>query len=602
MLLVIIRKLYRILNPRERRQAIVILIIGLISALLDAAGVASIFPFMAVAANPDSVQTQPVLAWLYQGFNFAEPQDFLLVICGLSLVVLLASIGFRAFTTWASLRFVFMREYSLSERLLKLYLAQPYEWFLNHHSAELSKMVLAEVTQVTQGVITPMLDLGINIALTIALIALLLAMEPWLTIGLIGFLGLAYIISFKLSNRGLVKVAEQRFQANQMRFHLASEAFSAVKDLKATGQEQIFTRRYDTYARQYAEKYIQAQVVAQAPRFFLEALVMGGSLVVLLYFLASSRQIEEVIPTLSLFAFAGYRLIPSLQAIFRNLVSLRFISTSLHALHNDFVSLDRPHPAQPANGWELPFNHALSLRDISFTYLNARRPTLQEICLTIRSGTTTALVGSTGSGKTTLVDLVLGLLWPDGGQILIDGVQLSTTTLSAWQAQVGYVSQHVLLLDDTIAANIAFGPTDQPIDYAAVEQVARQALIHDFIVTELPQGYETKVGERGVRLSGGQRQRLGIARALYRKPRLLIFDESTSALDTVTEREIMRSLEYLRGQVTIIMIAHRMSTVQHCDQIILLENGKVSAQGKFAELLETCRSFRDLNQSAIANA
>jgi ABC-type multidrug transport system fused ATPase/permease subunit len=427
-------------------------------------------------------------------------------------------------------------------------------------------------------------------------------MEPWLTVYLSVFLGLAYIISFQLSNRSLAKIAEHRFQANQLRFHLASEAFTAFKDLKATGQEYIFTRRYDTCARQYAEKYIQAQIVAQAPRFFLEGLMMGVALLTLLYFLMSSRQIEAVIPTLSLFIFAGYRLIPSLQAIFRNLVSLRFISPSLYALHHEFISLGHLASARTVNLEKLAFDHELALRDISFTYPNAKRPTFQKLSLTIPSGMITGLVGSTGSGKTTLVDLILGLLWPDEGQILIDGVSLSTTTLSAWQAQVGYVSQHVLLLDDTIAANIAFGLADQPIDYAAMEQAAHQALIHDFIVTELPQGYETKVGERGVRLSGGQRQRLGIARALYRKPHLLVFDESTSALDNVTEQKIMQSLDHLRGQVTIVMIAHRMSTVKHCDHIILLEHGRVSAQGSFEKLLATSRSFRDLNQGAIASA
>jgi len=319
-------------------------------------------------------------------------------------------------------------------------------------------------------------------------------------------------------------------------------------------------------------------------------------LVVLLFFLTNRGSIAEIIPTLSLFALAGYRLIPSIQAIFGNLVSIRFNTPSLDAIHLDFSSLRENVLNNKDGNNAISFHKILELNQVYFSYPKTEKLVLRDLSLTLLSGKSNAIVGSTGSGKTTLVDLIIGLLSPSAGKILIDGTPLTIQTLRSWQSQVGYVSQQVFLLDDSVAANIAFGVIGQPIDLKNMERAAKQALIHDFIVSEMPDGYQTKLGERGVRLSGGQRQRLGIARALYRNPSLLIFDESTSALDSVTEREVIKSLESLRGQVTLIMITHRISTVQFCDRVLLIDNGSIKAQGTYHELSQVCQEFKQLNK------
>jgi ABC-type multidrug transport system fused ATPase/permease subunit len=598
MLLTHTKLLLRILSYRERRLALLVLSLNLLSAACDTLGVASILPFLTVAAQPERIHQTQVLAILYHQFSFVSERDFLLALAGISLLMMILSVLLRAVATYVQLRFVFMTEYSISTRLFRLYLSQTYVWFLKRHSAELNKMLLSEVSQVMQGVAMPLFQLCTSASLALGMLTLGLWIEPKLTLGLAITLGLAYFTAYKISNHHLSNLAEQRFQANQNRFKVVSETFGALKDIKATGQELSFLMSYDLHAGRYAARYVQSQVVAQAPRFVMEAMLFGGMLIVLMYFLNYNRSLVEIIPNLAVLAFAGYRLIPAIQMFFGSFVNLRFQANSLVALHGEIAGLQHPInqiPAPDKNAKSINLRHKLELKNLYFCYPDAQTSTLRGLTLQIRAGTTVAFVGSTGSGKTTLMDLIIGLLTPDQGEILVDGTPLNAGNASAWRAQLGYVSQQVFLLDDTVAENIAMVGNNQIIDREAVERAARMALLDDFVSRELPLKYDTYVGERGVRLSGGQRQRIGIARALYRQSALLVLDESTSALDTETERELMQTIDRLRGSTTILMVAHRMSTVRHCDSVVLIEDGKVRAEGTFEELLKTSSLFRKLN-------
>jgi ABC-type multidrug transport system fused ATPase/permease subunit len=356
-------------------------------------------------------------------------------------------------------------------------------------------------------------------------------------------------------------------------------------------------RRFLRPARTLARRQISAGLMSQLPSFAIQGLLFGGMILTLLYLMARHGGFQEALPVAALYAFAGYRLMPAVQAIYRDISQLRFSEAALDSLCTDFASLQTEAPRARPKGDDgredrLPLERELELRDVSYGYPNAARPALHQLSLTIQAFSTVGIVGSTGSGKTTTVDLVLGLLRPREGSILADDVEITDERVRAWQRSLGYVPQQIFLADETVAGNIAFGLPAREIDRAAVERAARIANLHDFVIGELPDGYETKVGERGVRLSGGQRQRIGIARALYHDPDVLILDEATSALDNLTEQAVMEAVHRLGSRKTIVLIAHRLTTVRNCDCIYLLEQGRLMASGPYEELIAKNDRFR----------
>jgi len=341
-------------------------------------------------------------------------------------------------------------------------------------------------------------------------------------------------------------------------------------------------------------------MVSQLPAFAMQALVFGGIMAVLLYFMAEGGGVQTALPMISLYTLAGYRLMPALQAAYGGLSSMRSNQAVLDAVHGELCTPahdgDRRDGLPPGPVPEAPLglSDGLRLIGLSYRYPASDRAALNGINLKIRARTRVGLVGPTGSGKTTLVDLILGLLKPEAGALVVDGKPISGRTIRAWQLGVGYVPQQIFLADDSIRANIAFGIPSERIDQAAVERAARTANLHAFVSTELKDGYATLVGERGIRLSGGQRQRIGIARALYRDPDVLIFDEATAALDNLTEHAVMDAVHALASRKTIILIAHRLSTVRDCDKIFYLQQGRVAAAGTYDELLAESPEFRRL--------
>ncbi|MRH79086.1 ATP-binding cassette domain-containing protein [Spiribacter sp. C176] len=562
-------------------------------ALLDMIGVASIMPFMGVLANPELVQTNAILntAFTAAGAIGVTTTDQFLFLLGIMVFVLLVvSLAFKALTTYAQLRFTLMREYSIGKRLVEGYLHQPYSWFLSRHSADLGKTILSEVNEVIGGGITPMMHIIAHGAVALSLLTLLVFIDPKLALVVGLTLTAAYALVFKITRGFLTRIGQERVKANRWRFTAVSEAFGAPKEIKVAGLEQAYIDRFSDPARTYARHQASAQVISQLPRFALEAIAFGGMLLVVLYLMAQSGSFASALPIIALYAFAGYRLMPALQQIYGAVTQLRFAGPAIDALHKDLMSLQpaNPHQAKAA----MPLTQAITLNDVQYTYPNAPQPALKNLSLTIPAKSTVGLVGATGSGKTTTVDLILGLLEAQEGTLEVDGQAIIEHNRRAWQRAIGYVPQQIYLADDTVAANIAFGLQEKDIDQAAVERAAKIANLHEFVANELPQQYQTTVGERGVRLSGGQRQRIGIARALYHNPQVLILDEATSALDNLTEQAVMEAVHNLGHEITIILIAHRLSTVKACDTIFLLEKGELKAQGTFDELTQADERFR----------
>ena len=406
-------------------------------------------------------------------------------------------------------------------------------------------------------------------------------------------LGIAYLLIFNLVKKYLSLAGKKRLKNNEKRFIAVSEAFGAIKEVKVGGLEEIYIKSFSIPAQLYAKTQAFSAVIAQLPRYILEAISFGGILLIILYMMMQTGNFYNSLPIISLYVFAGYRLIPALQKIYSSLTQLAFAGPSLEKLYSDLMNLNQYNKSM--NEDILTFNKDITLSNITYNYPNASRRALENINLTIFAKSTSGFVGSTGCGKTTVVDIILGLLEPNKGTIKVDGKIIAEQNLRNWQSSIGYVPQQIYLSDDTIAANIAFGLESEYIDQNTIEKVSKIANLHEFVTNELPKQYQTIIGERGIRLSGGQRQRIGIARALYRNPKLLILDEATSALDNETEKLVIRAINNLSKDITIILIAHRLNTVKNCNIIFQLDKGKLKNKGTFEELINDDSQFRHNN-------
>ena len=589
-----IKKISYLLSSEERLRVIFLLFMILIMALIDMLGIASIMPFIAILANPELIETNTILNSMYEianNFGIKTEKRFLFAMGVVVFLLLITSISFKALTLYFQTRFIKMCQFNIANRLVKHYLYQPYSWFLNRNSATLSKTILSEVGTVIGKGLTPMMNLITNSIITFTIFVLLVLVEPKLAgivlLTMCTFYGLVY----KFNRNLLTKIGEEIFLANEKQFNILSEAFGASKEIKVGGLEEIYINQFSEPSKKIALGTALVTIMSEMPRYTLEAVAFGGMLLITLYFMTLSSDIANVLPIIALYAFAGYRLMPALQKIFNSLTSLRVVSPSLDSLHNELKNLKFIVPNKNIDPLEL--NDDICLKNIQYNYPNASKRALKNINLVIPINKTVGLVGATGSGKTTTIDIILGLLDAQEGTLEVDGKVINKNNKRAWQRSIGYVPQQIFLSDNTVSANIAFGVNINDINQEAVEEAAKIANLHEFVINELPLKYQTAVGERGVRLSGGQRQRIGIARALYHKSKVLVFDEATSALDNLTEKAVMDAVHNSKNNITKILVAHRLSTVRNCDIIYLFEKGKVKNQGTFEELIKIDDDFRE---------
>jgi ABC-type multidrug transport system fused ATPase/permease subunit len=597
-----LKKLFSFLSYAEKKQLLFILILALIVAVIDMVGVASIFPFVAVLANPKLIDTNKFLIYFHQllnNFKILSNQDFLFILGLTVFIILIISLIVRMIAMYFQSRFGLMREYSISKRLTEIYLRQPYVWFLNQHTANLSKKVLSDVHVLVEGVIMPCLSIVVQTIITLILLTLLFFINFKLALTITIVLGISYLILFYLIKKKLSKIGSDRFEANTNRAMILDEMFGGIKEVKFRGLEQTYLDLFQKPAKIYAHSQSLSTAIANLPRFFIEGVAFGGMIILVLFLIARGLFFADIIPVIVLYAFTGYRLLPVLQNLYSAISTLRVYKAVLDPLYKDFInnqSFDQlPVSEQPV----INLTQSIILKNIYFTYPNAKLATLKNVNLSIPALSKVAIVGVTGSGKTTLVDLIMGLLDADHGIISVDKNTITKTNKRSWQKNIGYVPQQVYLTDTSLAANIAFGVPAQQINYELVENVARIANLHNFVTKELLDGYNTVIGERGIRLSGGQRQRIAIARALYHNPQVLILDEATSALDNLTEQVVMDAINNLKGSKTIIIIAHRLTTVEKCDIIFLLEQGQLKAQGSYHELKKSNELFISMTTTAF---
>jgi len=584
-----IKKTYEILSSQERKGAAYLLVVILITALFDVLGIASILPFIAVLSNPNLISSNEFLINTYQIFSLIgvkNEKQFLFVLGIMVLILLMISLTFRALTQYLLFRFSLRREFTIGKKIIKCYLHQPYSWFLQKNSANLGKNILSEVNTVIQQTIIPILNFFAQSAIVVTIIILLIIIDPVLALSVGFVLSISYFGIFYYSRKTLSQLGKERFQANLDRFSIVAESFGGVKELKIRGMENFFIQKFSKPSEIYANKNALAAIIGNLPRFFLEGIAFGGILIIILVLMSTGKGFTNILPIISLYAFAGYRLLPALQQIYNSLTQMRFSKLALHALHKDLISLNSDTERLDNNYSEKDFflQKSIDLKNIYFKYPNSKDYTIKNLTCTIPALSKTAIIGTTGSGKTTIVDIILGLIEPNKGFLTCDGKNIDKQNKRFWQKNIGYVPQQIYLSDDSVAANIAFGVEKKNINQKSLEKAAKLANIHEFIIKELENQYDTNLGERGIRLSGGQRQRIGIARALYNNPKIIIFDEATSALDNITEKVVMESIYNLESDITVILITHRISIAKEFDKILLLDEGSLKVQGTFEEL------------------
>lgn len=581
-----IKKILFLLSPAEQKKAILLLVMISIMALIDMIGVASILPFVTVLSNPEFIETNLIINKLFvtsKNFGVTNEKEFLFYLGIIVFILLVFSLAFKSLTTFIQVRFVQMREYTIGRRLIEGYLHQPYSWFLNKNSADLGKNIFSEVAQVVGNAITPLIDVIAKGMIAAALISLLIFTDPKLALVISISIGSSYFLIFFFIKNYLKNIGNLRLKHNKLRFIALNEAFGAAKEVKISGLEDFYIKRFSKSAKIFAKTTASLQVLAQLPRYFLEAISFGGILLIIIYIMSNKGSFAQALPIISLYAFAGYRLMPALQQIYSSFTLLTFAGPALNKLYKDVKYLKSFKIIKDRNS-KLSFKNQIKLKDINFRYPNSSRTILKNVNLNIPAKTTVGLIGATGSGKTTTVDIILGLLEPQTGSLIVDNQMITSGNHLEWQKLIGYVPQNIYLADDTIAANIAFGE-DKVFNYESLERASKIANLHEFVINDLPEKYQTIIGERGIRLSGGQRQRIGIARAMYHNPKILVLDEATSSLDNKTEDSVMKAINNLSKDITIILIAHRLNTVKNCDIIYKFENGAIIAKGSYEQLI-----------------
>lgn len=550
---------------------------------------------MELIAQPNAIEEN---VWLLKTYNFFDFESHrqMLIYFGLAIIALIGLTNlFSICTMWLQYSYSWNVAHHLSTRLLATYINKPYSYFLNTNTSELRTYIISEVNSLTGGILIPIIELVSRTIVSLIIFALLFWIAPKIALIMFGGLGGAYVIIYLSQKNFLKRIGHYRIEMNMLRYKSLQELLDGIKTIMVYNKDRFFYERYHDASYEFCNVQPKYNILTSAPKYILEFLAFGSILGITIYLFISFGDIQTALPRLSLYAVAGYRLLPALQRAFAAAAKIRHNYPVLERLHDDLaISLKEENIKNTsAVVTPLSFNKSITFNKTSFKYENTDNLILEKMNLHINKGETIAFIGSTGSGKTTLIDLLVGLINPTSGTVDIDGIPLNADNVRSWRENIAYVPQEVFLFDDSVIRNISID-TKKDIDMERLVAATKMADIHDFIVNELPEGFDTKIGEKGVRLSGGQRQRLGLARALYINPSVLILDEATSALDSITEKGIINSLKLLPKNITTIIIAHRLSTIRHADCIYFLKEGKIIDQGTYDSLIESSPTFKTM--------
>ena len=591
------RQLYKILPRSSKRGLPFVVIVSLIAAIFETASVASILPFMAVVMDPGVLFKYPWLEKTLALFNIQTQQGAVIGAGVLTVAVLAIGNVVTAANLWIQTHYIALARRELSSELFTGYLYLPYSFHVQRDTPSLGRVIGGDVESALGGFLASLLGVVAKGLSGLVLISLIIVVDPTVALGTVLVLGCGYMFVYRLIRARQVRLGAKMVEASLAVGRISLEGLSGVKELRVLGRESTSTVEYKKSFTELTDTQASNLLASALPRYVIEVFAYAGIVAVTLAFVIKGEG-TAAIPSLALYALAGNRLVPIFQQFFAAAITIKYHTRAVESLEADLAIVRQsPPPALIDDTNPLSFKHEINLSSLTFSYPNTNRPALNEISLRIPQNQSIGFVGRTGSGKTTLADVILGLYTPSSGSISVDDIALTEENARAWRKRVGYVPQTVFLMNASVARNIALGIPEDQIDHAAVLRAAHMAQADEFI-SQMKDGYDTVVGERGVKLSGGQRQRLGIARALYHNPDVLVFDEATSALDGMTEDAVMQAVQTLSADRTMILIAHRLRTVQACDRIVMLEAGKIVADGSYSELAKNSIAFRTLSGTA----
>lgn len=595
-----VHRLWRLLTPQAKLQLSVVFVLMLISSGLEVLGIYLVFPILKVVMEPDQAVTgMPWLAPIQDILGTIEPNQHMLIAGAGIVVVFLIKNAVSLIVTYFQYSLVWGQRARISCELLRKYLYADYAFHLQRSSANLLRNVTQSIADLFAGVVMPILLMATEALLSLGLLGLLLWMEPELTLIAAGSMTIAVLVFDLFVRRRLRLWGNEVQESTEERLRWPAQAFAGIKEIKALGREEYFLQSFarSTYRNSVLRR--KFAVLNQFPRVYLEMLVIVLLIGSLFLIIERDAGIVDLVPTMGLFGLCLLRIMPSFNRMAGQFNALRFGTAALDNIFDDLISLEQDDaPVVETTVQPLRLRETLELRNVGFSYATttATAAVLSDINLTIRLGESVAFVGVSGAGKTTLADLLLGIFTPTTGDILVDGVSI-VGNRRAWQQSTAYIPQEVFMVEETLRGNITFGLPDSEIDEIQLAQAVEMSQLSE-VVAMLPQGMDTQIGERGTRLSGGQRQRVAIARALFRDSDVLVLDEATSALDNQTEKDVSQAIEGLSGAKTVIVIAHRLSTVYKCDRIVFIKEGKIVDQGSFEEVTARNPAFRNLVELA----
>lgn len=591
MLLSSLKKILKHLNPQEKRNLAQVIALNSVTALTDTMGILSIFPFLQLVMNTKIIHDNRWLQKLYTLGGFQTDKSFL-IFAGITLLAIFTSASvLKGYTLWFSNHFAYHCNKNTSTKLLKIYFNESYLESIQKNSAQVAGHLLTNVDIGISNVLNSWVGLFSSTVIVSLLIGTLFLTQPLSALFVLIGVGILYYFLDRMIKDQLQSIGAEIVKNSRIVYKHLNEATGGVKELKYLGRAAKVTDDYHSAYKNFIDLKIKNNVFQFMPKLIIDVLAFSIGIMAIIFVLDKDVDLTKSIPWMGLFGFIVLRLVPNTQVILQQISNLRFSNNALDLVFTDLLRYENLSRPKPNDKIPFSFNEKIEFKNVSFSYTPQGKNVLSNISLSINKGDMVAFVGKTGSGKTSLIDLVLGLIHPKSGTIAVDDEILSHDNIHRWQKIIGYVPQFVFLSDSTISKNVAFGINEEYISKENVIEACKKANIHDFIMEKLPLGYDTIIGERGVQLSGGQRQRLGIARALYHNPEVIILDEATSALDNKTEDHVMDEINKIAGIKTILIIAHRLTTVEKCNKIFLLENGTIISSGNYAEMILKEPSF-----------
>ncbi len=588
-------ELHSLLTRRQRKKLHRLQILVVLMAIAELASVVSIGPFMAVIGDTSQLHGDGILGQIYQFSGLSDTKTFLLWAGIAVLLSLTIAAGISIFTVWCLSIYGARVGAELSTRLYSHYMHQPWLFHTSGTSSQLTNRIAQECSRVTNGIINPFMQMNARLVMAGLMSIAILIFNPGVAIAGLAVFLVAYLIMYRIVMRRLTINGKTISVSQSMRFKMMGEGFGGIKDTLVLGRQEVFTKRFEEASESLAQAQGKNQVYSQLPRFVMELVAFGSVILLILYLLAAHKgNLGTILPLLSVYALAGFKLLPAFQQVYSSLSMIKGNMGAFEGLKKDLIESAGndfcPEHSKTSKEIINP-KDKINLNNVYFFYEGKTVPALKNLNAEIGVNQVVGIVGASGSGKSTAIDMLLGLITPSKGELLIDGKPLSGNGLRAWQNSLGFVPQSIFLADASIRENIAFGLPPELVDEKRVKRAASMAHLEELLLN-LENGLDTKVGERGVQLSGGQRQRIGIARALYHDPSVLILDEATSALDGITEKLVMDAIHDFAGKKTIILIAHRLSTVKQCNTIFLMDQGQIIASGTYDSLYKNSDIFK----------